>query len=183
MDYTKYNNPTNASGIHITEASPIDDRYFIKTEAEVASLSNVEPMPSVMYDGMLVQFSDTRRVFTWIESDYGLMTEGYTYPEWYDDIQGQDYGNKLYNFVLADKVAKIEITYTDALDAGLFIPIVDIPYHIVQDMPAATVTLKSSITSYLEQEYPDSILPSANGITVILDPKPAIGEIFKVTIH
>jgi hypothetical protein len=28
------------------------------------------------------------------------MATGYTYPEWYDDIQGQNYAGKLYNFVL-----------------------------------------------------------------------------------
>lgn len=183
MDYNKYNNPTNASGIHITEASPIDDRYFIPTEAEVSALSNVEVFPSVMYDGLIVQFADTRREFIWIESDYGLMVEGYTYPEWYDDIQGQDYGNKLYNFVLFDKVSKVTVTYTDILDAGLFVPILDLPYPIAQDMTSAEVTFKASTSSYLEQEYPDSLITSADGITVILDPKPAIGETFKITIH
>ena len=183
MDYNKYNNPTTASGIHVTEASPIDDRYLVNTEAEVAALSNVEPFPSVMYDGMIVQFADTRRLFMWIESNYGLMTEGYTYPEWYDDIQGQDYGNKLYNFVLIDKVSKVDMTFTDALDDGIFIPIKDIPYHIVQDFLAATVTFKSSSSSYLEQEYPDSLVASVEGLTIILDPKPTVGESFKITIY
>jgi hypothetical protein len=40
------------------------------------------------------------RTFIWLESQQGLMATGYTYPEWYDDIQGQNYAGKLYNFVL-----------------------------------------------------------------------------------
>jgi hypothetical protein len=39
---------------HITEASPVDDRLIISTEQEIAILVNKEPMPSVMYDGMVV---------------------------------------------------------------------------------------------------------------------------------
>jgi hypothetical protein len=45
----KYINKTNAAGIHITEASPVDDRLIISTEQEIAILVNKEPMPSVMY--------------------------------------------------------------------------------------------------------------------------------------
>jgi hypothetical protein len=92
----KYINKTNAAGIHITEASPVDDRLIISTEQEIAILVNKEPMPSVMYDGMVV----TLQKNVWLESQQGLMATGYTYPEWYDDIQGQNYAGKLYNFVL-----------------------------------------------------------------------------------
>ena len=52
----KYNNPTKAAGVHVTEASPLDDRGILNSEADVAALSNVEPMPGVMYDGMVIQF-------------------------------------------------------------------------------------------------------------------------------
>jgi hypothetical protein len=55
----KYINKTNA-GIHITEASPVDDRLIISTEQEIAILVNKEPMPSVMYDGMVVTFADSK---------------------------------------------------------------------------------------------------------------------------
>jgi hypothetical protein len=34
----KYINKTNAAGIHITEASPVDDRLIISTEQEIAIL-------------------------------------------------------------------------------------------------------------------------------------------------
>jgi hypothetical protein len=95
----KYINKTNAAGIHITEASPVDDRLIISTEQEIAILVNKEPMPSVMYDGMVVTLQ-IQRTFIWLESQQGLMATGYTYPEWYDDIQGQNYAGKLYNFVL-----------------------------------------------------------------------------------
>jgi hypothetical protein len=51
-----------------------------------------------MYDGMVVTLQIP--TFIWLESQQGLMATGYTYPEWYDDIQGQNYAGKLYNFVL-----------------------------------------------------------------------------------
>lgn len=183
MGHSKYINSTNAAGIHITEASPIDDRYFINTEAEIAVLSNVEPLPSIMYDGMLVQFADTRRKFMWLESDYGLMTEGYTYPEWYDDIQGQDYANKLYNFVLADSVNKVTVVYSDNADAGLLVPVEELPYSVARDFDSAIISFRSDDTGYTEIEYPDRIEETSGGIMIILDPKPSIGETFKITIQ
>jgi hypothetical protein len=85
----KYINKTNAAGIHITEASPVDDRLIISTEQEIAILVNKEPMPSVMYDGMVYFCRFQKNAFIWLESQ--LMATGYTYPEWYDDIQGQNY--------------------------------------------------------------------------------------------
>jgi hypothetical protein len=50
-------------------------------------LVNKEPMPSVMYDGMVVTLQ-IQRTFIWLESQQGLMATGYTYPEWYD-IKGR----------------------------------------------------------------------------------------------
>jgi hypothetical protein len=178
----KYINKTNAAGIHLTEASPIDDRSYIKTEAEVASLVNKEFMPSVMYDGMIVQFADTRRSFIWVEAQQGLMATGYTYPDWYDDIQGQNYAGKLYNFVLYDTVCKIEIKYTNANALGILVPIRKLPYHILKDMDSACVTMKSSATSYRQVEYPDQVHATPEGLLIILDPKPALQETFKITI-
>jgi hypothetical protein len=51
----KYINKTNAG---ITEAS--DDRLIISTEQEIAIW---EPMPSVMYDGMVVFADSKERLF------------------------------------------------------------------------------------------------------------------------
>jgi hypothetical protein len=93
----KYINKTNAAGIHITEASPVDDRLIISTEQEIAILVNKEPMPSVMYDGMVVTLQIPKNV--WLESQQGLMATGYTYPGGMI-YQGQNYAGKLYNFVL-----------------------------------------------------------------------------------
>jgi hypothetical protein len=39
------------------------------------------------------------------------MATGYTYPEWYDDIQGQNYAGKLYNCAFFDMVCKLEMRY------------------------------------------------------------------------
>jgi hypothetical protein len=69
-------NKTNAAGIHITEASPVDDRLIISTEQEIAILVN--KTKCIMYDGMVVTFADSK--FIWLESQQGLMA-GYTYPE------------------------------------------------------------------------------------------------------
>jgi hypothetical protein len=53
------------------------------------------------------------------------MATGYTYPAWYDDIQGQNYAGKLYNFVLFDKVCKIELRYDGE---GILIPLSKLPF-------------------------------------------------------
>lgn len=178
----KYENKTNAAGIHITEASPVDDRLIIATEAEVSVLVNKEPIPSVMYDSMVVQFSDTKKNYIWVESDKGLMATGYTYPIWYDDIQGQNYAGKLYNFVLYDKVCKIDTVFTDVGSRGILIPKSKLPYHILKDIESATVTMKSSVTGFTEMEYPDYTEATTDGLLIILDPKPALNEAFKITI-
>jgi hypothetical protein len=176
----KYINKTNAAGIHITEASPLDDRTQLKTEAEIAVMINKEPMPNVMFDGMVVTFSDTKKSYIWTESQQGLMATGYTYPAWYDDIQGQNYAGKLYNFVLFDKVCKIELRYMTG--EGILIPLSKLPFHILKDMDSASVTMKSSSSSYRELEFPDSVVNTALGLLIILDPKPEINEVFKITI-
>jgi hypothetical protein len=56
----------------------------------------------------------------YLESQQGLMATGYTYPEWYDDIQGQNYAGKLYNFCAFDMVCKLEMRYL--FGAGLLVP-------------------------------------------------------------
>ena len=70
----------------------------------------------------------------------------------------------------------------DLTDDGLLIPIGKLPYSIINDITNAVVTLKSSSSSFKELEYPDFIEERAGGLMIILDPKPAIAESFKVTI-
>lgn len=178
----KYLNKTNAAGIHITEAAPMDDRMFVNTLASLEALSGVEPFAGIMYDGLVIQVADNRKEYIWIESSSGLMAVGYTYPEYLDDVQGQDYANKTYNLVLYDKVNKISLTFEDEADEGLFIANKELPYHILDDKGLAQVTLKSSSSSFEEIEFPDRVVASTEGITIILDPKPSISESFKITI-
>lgn len=178
----KYTNETRAAGVHITEASPIDDRLYISTEEEVAVLENVEPLPNIMYDGMIVHFSDTGKNYIWTESVYGLMLSGFLYPDWYDDIQGQNYAGKRYNFVLYDTVAKLTIEYDNIGDPGIFVPKGKLPYNVVQDMDNSSVSFKSSVTDYTEMEFPDRVEVLPQGLMIILDPKPALTETFKITI-
>jgi hypothetical protein len=70
----KYINKTNAAGIHITEASPLDDRTQLKTEAEIAVMINKEPMPN--FDGMVVTFSDTKNLISGRNLNKALWQQG-----------------------------------------------------------------------------------------------------------
>jgi hypothetical protein len=54
----KYINKTNAAGIHYRGVT-VDDRLIISTE-QVAIFGKQGPMPSVMYDGMVVTFADSK---------------------------------------------------------------------------------------------------------------------------
>jgi hypothetical protein len=57
----KYNK-TNAAGIHITEASPLDDRTQLKTEAEIAVMINKgQCLTSCLM--VWVTFSDTKNPY------------------------------------------------------------------------------------------------------------------------
>lgn len=176
----KYINKTNAAGIHVTEASPIDDRIQLSFEAEVAALVNKEPMPNIMYDSMVVSFGDTKRSYIWVEAAQGLMATGFTYPEWYDDIQGQNYANKVYNFVPFDRVCKLDVVFLGG--DGLLIPKRLLPYHILNDMESATVMMKSSSSNFKVMEFPDRIDIKDTGLLIVLDPVPAVNEHFKITM-
>jgi hypothetical protein len=178
----KFSNKTNASGIHVTDASPIDDRVYVTTMALLESLSNEEPFSGIMYDGLVIQVGENRKEFIWVESNSGIMANGYTYPEYMDDIQGQNYANKTFNLVLYDKVAKVDITYSDIASDGLFIADKYLPYHVLKNKAFAQVMMKSSTTAFSEMEFPDTVRVENNGITIILDPKPEIAEEFKITI-
>lgn len=178
----KYTNETRAAGVHITEASPIDDRMHIDTEASVSVLENKEPIASAMYDGMVVQFSDTRKTYIWIESSFGLMAVGYTYPEWADDIQGHNYAGKTYNFVLFDFVGKLDIIYDASVPGGLLIPNNKIPYNVLRDKENVRVTMRSNTSGYKDLETPDTVEPVEGGILVTFDPAPIPPQLFKITI-
>lgn len=179
---SKYKNKTNAAGIHITEASPIDDRLDLATEAEIALLNGVEPMPSIMYDGMVVTFSDTGRRYVWKESPVGLMAEGYTYPLWADDINGQNYAGKKYNFLIFDRTNKVTKKWVSSEDSGINIPKKDLPHHLILDPTSIIIMYKSSANSYTEQMFPSTVLINSTGIIVVMDPKPAVGTEFKILI-
>jgi hypothetical protein len=182
----KYNNPTKAAGVHVTEAAPLDDRSILLSEEDTAALSGVEPMPSVMYDGMVVTFADTRRKFIWVESLYGLMAVGFTYPEWADDISGHNYAGKTYNLVLFDDYATYTAVYAVGNSSGsVQVPFGKLTYRQLQDMENITnITVTSSLTGHTETEIPDSwSVGAAGNLDIIFTPPPVIGEVFKITIH
>ena len=182
----KYNNPTKAAGVHVTEAAPLDDRTILISEEDVAALAGVEPMPSVMYDGMVIMFADTRRKFIWVESFYGLMQTGYTYPDWADDISGHNYAGKTYNLVLFEDISTYTAVYAIGNASGsVQVPFGRLTYRQLQDIENITsITVTSSSTGHTEMEIPDhwSAGPSGN-LDIIFTPPPTIGEVFKITIH
>lgn len=184
----QYVNSTKTSGIQVTEPTPIDDRTYVQTEEALINIftgtltAEEQAFIAILYDGMVVQVKDNRREYVWTEAPYGLLATGYTYPDYANGIYGQDYGGKTYNLVVYDRVNKVDITYSNLSDPGLFIHKKYLPFHVISDMASAIVTLKSSSSGFKELEYPDTIEVSATGLTVILDPKPALSEVFKITV-
>lgn len=179
---TKFINKTNAAGLHITEASPVDDRGIIATESMVSVLSNVEPMPNRMYAGMEVKFLDTGKRYIWVEAEDGLMIQGYTYPAWANDIQGHNYANKTYNFVLYESSNTFEVVYDASTPGSILLPMSKIPYKFINDLDSANVVLKSQLTDFKELEFPNTVEAATGGISIVFDPAPSPPELFKVTI-
>lgn len=184
----QYTNTTYTSGIQVTEATPVDDRILIQSEEILLNVFTgdltveEQALISVLYDGLIIQVKDNRREYVWTESLYGLIPGGYTYPSYMNGIYEQDYGDKTYNLVVFDRINKIDITYSDINVDGLFIATSLLPFHVMRDMASANVVLKSSSSSFAEIEYPDRIEVLPTGLMVILDPKPNITEVFKITV-
>jgi hypothetical protein len=186
---TKYDNPISVTGLKIIEPTPVDDRLLVDSEDALKQLFvaplSVEELNFIatLYDGLVTLTGDSTKQYIWTESDYGLLSTSYTYPAYATNIAGQDYAGKTFNFVLFDKTARVVITYTNPGDAGLTVAAGLLPYHILKDMSTAMVTMKSSTSGYLEIEHPDSITFTTSSITIILDPKPDVGEQFRITIY
>lgn len=185
----KYNNPTEVSGLKVIEPTPIDDRLLIGSEDILKDLLT-QPLTeeatnyvSSLYDGMIITISSSKKQYVWCESHAGVLPIGFTYPPYSNNVAGQDYSNKQFNFVLFDRITKVVVTYNDNADEGLFISANLLPYSVLKEMSTAMATMKSSTTGFLEIEHPDRIEFSSSGITLILDPKPEIGEQFRITIY
>lgn len=185
---TQYSNPIQVTGFSIIEPTPVDDRILANTEDSIKLLFE-EPISAeeqeyidVLFDGLVIISSDSKKEYIWCESDVGLLSESYTYPEYATNIAGQDYAGKNYNFVLYDRTAKVFVTYDNSSDDGLFIEAGLLPYRVTKQLSTAEVTMKASTSGFLEMEHPDRVEFSTRGIMVILDPKPTIGEQFRITI-
>jgi hypothetical protein len=186
---TQYDNPLQSTGLKIIEPTPADDRLIIASEDLLQQLF-VVPLAidalmyiDTLYDGLVLLTGDSKKEYVWCESDKGLLDTGYTYPAYSTDVAGQDYGGKTYNFVLFDKVAKMTIIYDTPTDTGLFIDASLLPYKILKEMSTAMVIMKSAASGFQELEHPDHIVFDSSGITIILDPKPYVGEQFRITIY
>jgi len=184
----QYNNNTRTSGIRVTEPTPIDDRMLVHNEESLTDIftgtvtTEEQAMIATLYDGLIIQIKENRREYVWTESAFGLLPTGYTYPAYANGIYGQDYGGKTYNFVIFDKTIKVDYTFQDITADGIFISKNLLPYHIIKNMSGAIVSLKSSTSNFEELEYPDLVKNLSGGLMIILTPKPAISEVFKITI-
>jgi hypothetical protein len=74
-------------------------------------------MPNIMYDGMVVTFSDTKKTYIWVEAAQGLMATVSTFYLSGMMIFKAKTTGKRYNFVLFDKVCKIDLVFTISSDA------------------------------------------------------------------
>lgn len=188
MAVKQYTNSTKTSGIQVIEATPIDDRLHVASEQALIEVFDDDVSPedneyiSVLYDGMVVKSRSSRISYIWVESDYGLLPNGYTYPPYATDIAGQNYANKTYNFMIYDSTVKLTKIFDDVDMVGIFVSNSELPYKVFKDKLSANIVLKSSTTGFLELEFPDKIEETAYGINIILDPKPEISETFKIII-
>jgi len=186
---TNYTNPIETLGLQIVVAAPVDDRVIVDTETVLVELfiapETAEKINyrAVLYDSMLVLAKDTKRIYTWIESDVGIMAAGYTYPSYMTNEQGQDYGDKTYNFVLHTPSNKITKTYTSGVDAFILIENSLLPYVVLAgNGVGAQVFMKSSEDGYQAMQFPDHLEMVAGGLQVYFDPIPAMNEVFNITI-
>ena len=179
----KYKNNIPLGGINFTEAAPADDRTIVIDEATIIDIFSFPftvaeiNFQGVVFDGMVVTSSSTENKYVWKESLVGLLPIGYTYPD-YDP----NYGGKTYNFVRKDRVIKIDKTYINTGIAGLDISDNILPYHVLRDKQNISVTFRSSSSGFNELEFPDKIEITTDGILIVLDPLPIVGEQFKITI-
>lgn len=181
----RYTNGIITTGLHVTEATPLDDRIHYNTLADlVVSVEAADQATlTTLFDGIVVVISDSGKSYIWVESAWGALPTGHTYPPYAVDVRGQNYANKTYNFVLFDKVAKYSASYSSTADEGLVIHKNELPYEVLKDPDGAIVTLKSSTTFFQEIEIPDRVAVRADHIVILLDPKPAINEEFKITLQ
>ena len=181
---TQYTNSTKSIGINITEATPIDDRTYFKTLADLLDATLVSPsaLLPVLYDGIKIFIQEDRKTYVWVESVFGVLGTGHTYPAHATDVRGQDYSGKTFNFVLTDRVAKYTVKYTSTSLDGLIISKGLLPDHLLKDLDNIFATMKSSADAFSEQQYPSHIEVGAIDITIICDPKPELNEEFKITL-
>ena len=179
-----YHNSIPLGGLNITEASPIDDRSIVESETALAELFS-NPITdekidyqAILHDGLEAKSIQTENSYVWKESVTGLIPGGYTYPGF-----DPNYGGKTYNFVRSDRVVKLTLTYLNASIPGLAIPDEDLPYHVLRDNKEnVMVSMRSIDSGFEELEFPDKVEITTTGILIVLDPFPAINEVFKITI-
>jgi hypothetical protein len=181
---SQFTNATKSTGINITEATPVDDRLFFASLADLLNQTLVVPsaLLPVLHDSMKIHIKEPSSTYIWKESAYGALGAGHTYPAYATNVRGQNYANKTYNFVLYEPVAKYKRTFTDVGAAGLVIAKSLLPDHILSDLSSIVVNMKSSWDSFSDAQVPSYIEIGADDITIILDPKPDLNEEFNITL-
>jgi len=179
----QYENIIRTAALQITEARPVDDRIDVISETVVVEAFTApftekeNDFRAVLYDNMVIKSLSSGMSYEWTESDYGLLSVSYTYP-----VYDPDYGSKSYNFVIFDKVVKLDVIYSNSGLPGFQIDNSLLPYSVLFNKDSAQAILKSSASSYIEVEHPDKIEINNDGILIVLDPAPTISEQFKITI-
>lgn len=181
---TQYKNNINSTGLSISDAAPIDDREYFASliTLEAAVLDAAGGFVYRLFDGFIANMKDTKYRYIWEESDFGALAVGHTYPSYADNINGQNYANKTYNFVLYEPSARYTLKYSDASAAGIVISKNLLPYHALKDPASITAVFRSDQDAYKEQQYPSHIDVSADSITIVMDPLPVHNEMFKIIL-
>jgi len=179
----QYENIIRTAGLQITEARPVDDRLDVLSETVVVEAftapftAKENDFRAVLYDNLVIKSKASGMSYIWTESDFGLLSAPYTYP-----VYDPDYSGKSYNFVIYDKVVKIDMIYSNTGVSGFQIANSLLPYSVLFDKSSAQVYFKSSASSYTEMEFPDKIEINNDGILIVLDPAPTVSEQFNITI-
>lgn len=188
MSEKTYDNGIKTVGLQIVVAAPVDDRLIIDTEAQLVELFNSPEtedkvnLQVVLYDMIIILTRDSKKKYIWMESVEGLIDGGYKYPAYLQNEEGQDYGDKTYNFVLYTPVNKITKVYTDNSNPWILVENNLLPEAILQNKAAAMVMMKSDATGYTRMEFPDSLVVVSAGINIVFDPEPDLNETFLITL-
>ena len=173
----KYTNTVKVTGLSPTEASPLDDRLLIIDMGNMPEHNDL----ITYYEDMVVVEANTQKRYAWVESDFGLLPQSYTYSKYTVDISGINYAGRSFNFVLVDDISIFDINVPVGT-LRFTIPMEYIPFKLHKNLGAAQISMKSSLSSFTEIEFPASIKEVLDGIEMTIRPATTQLETLKITI-